>query len=442
MTWDSNFPGREMDKLNTELQHPRDQITEIIRRIYHAGMTTTSGGNISILDGEGNIWVTPSAIDKGTLQRKDIVCVHPDGSVTGHYKPSSEFPFHKAIYKARPDIRAVIHAHPPALVSFSIVRRLPDMNIIPQARKICGPIGYAPYALPGGEKLGENIAAEFQKGVGAVIMENHGCVVGGSDLKDAFVRFETLEFSARTIINASTIGTPSYLTDDQIRTFESRIPGDLPEMKEVEHDEKELSIRRNISMLIRRSCEQGLMISSYGTVSVRWKKNDFLITPRNVPRWEIDLGDIIQVRDGKREPGKYPSRAISLHQQIYARNPHINSIILTQPPHIMAYGVSGQKLDVRTIPESWIFLQDIPMVEFGRQFEESPGLAGIFSVNTPALIIRNDSILVTGDKLLQTFDRLEVAEFSARSLIMRHPLGDLVPINPRQIEDLRKKFLS
>ena len=123
-----------MDKLNTELQHPRDQITEIIKRIYNAGMTTTSGGNISIIDKEGNIWVTPSAIDKGSLQRKDIVCVHPDGSVTGHYKPSSEFPFHKAIYEARPDIKAVIHAHPPALVSFSIVRKLPDMNIIPQAK--------------------------------------------------------------------------------------------------------------------------------------------------------------------------------------------------------------------------------------------------------------------------------------------------------------------
>ncbi len=87
-------------------------------------MTTTSGGNISKKDGEGNIWVTPSTIDKGTLQRKDIVCVHPDGSVSGYYKPSSEFSFHKAIYEARPDIGAVIHAHPPALVSFSIVRRL------------------------------------------------------------------------------------------------------------------------------------------------------------------------------------------------------------------------------------------------------------------------------------------------------------------------------
>lgn len=431
-----------MEKLNTELQHPRDQITEIIRRIYNAGMTTTSGGNISIIDSEGNIWVTPSAIDKGTLQRKDIVCVHPDGSVIGHYKPSSEFPFHKAIYDARPDVRAVIHAHPPALVSFSIVRKLPDMNIIPQAKHVCGPIGYAPYALPGGMELGQNIAAEFRKGFNAVIMENHGTVVGGSDLKDAFVRFETLEFSARTIINASTIGSPTYLTEEQIDAFESQIPEDLPEMEKAEHTVKELSIRRNISTLVRRSCAQGLMISSYGTVSVRWKGNDFLITPRNVPRWEIDLEDIIQIRDGMREPGKLPSRAISVHQHIYDENPHINSIILTQPPHIMAYGVSGRKLDVRTIPESWIFLQDIPMVEFGKQFDQAEEIARLFTPSTPAVIIRNDSIIVTGDKLLQTFDRLEVAEFSARSLIMGHPLGELVPINKDQIEDLRKKFLS
>jgi len=431
-----------MEKLDTVLQHPRDQITEIILRIYHAGLTTTSGGNVSIRDGEGNIWVTPSAIDKGTLQRKDIVRVKPDGSVQGHYKPSSEFPFHKAIYEARPDLKAVIHAHPPALVSFSIVRRLPNMNIIPQAKHVCGPIGYAPYALPGGEELGEKIASEFRKGFDAVIMENHGSVVGGKDLKDAFVRFETLEFSARTIINASTIGDPSYLHDKQIEAFESQVPEELPEMEEVEHNEKELSIRRQIATLVRRSCAQGLMISSYGTVSVRWKGDDFLITPRNVPRWEMGLGDVVQIRDGKREPGKLPSRAIRVHEKIYRENPHVNSIILTQPQHIMAYGVSGRKLDVRTIPESWIFLQDIPMVEFGTQFRGAGELAGMFRPDTPAVIIKNDSIIVTGDKLLQTFDRLEVAEFSARSLIMSHPLGALVPINDQQIEDLRKKFLS
>ncbi len=431
-----------MEKLDTVLQHPRDQITEIIRRIYNAGLTTTSGGNISIRDGEGNIWVTPSAIDKGNLQRKDIVCVKPDGSVEGYYKPSSEFPFHKAIYDVRSDIHAVIHAHPPALVSFSIVRRLPNMNIIPQAKKICGLIGYAPYAIPGGEELGQRIASEFKKGFDALIMENHGTVVGGSDLKDAFVRFETFEFSARTIINASTIGHPSYLHDRQIEAFESQIPEELPEMEEAGHTEKELSLRRHISNLVRRSCHQGLMISSYGTVSARIKGNDYLITPRNVPRWEMDLEDIVQIADGKREKGKLPSRAIRVHQQIYKENPHINSIILTQPQYIMAYGVSGEKLDVRTIPESWIFLQDIPMVEFGTQFSDASEIARLFSPTMPAVIIKNDSIIVTGDKLLQTFDRLEVAEFSARSLIMSHPLGTLVPINADQIEDLRKKFLS
>jgi L-fuculose-phosphate aldolase len=431
-----------MAKLNTTLQHPRDQISEIIRRIYAAGLTTTSGGNISIIDNDGDIWVTPSAIDKGSLQRKDIVCVRKDGSVKGFHKPSSEFPFHKAIYEARPDIRAVIHAHPPALVSFSIVRKLPDTNIIPQARKVCGPIGYARYALPGGDELGTNIAAEFSKGFDAVIMENHGTVVGGVDLKDAYVRFETLEFLARTILNARIVGEPVFLSDEQIQAFESKVPADLPEMEQVVYPADELSIRRNISELVRRACAQGLMISSYGTVSARWRGNDFLITPRNVPRWEMDLEDIVQVRDGKREPGKLPSRAIGILSQIYKENPDVNSIILTQAPNIMAFGVSDAGLDVRTIPESWIFLQDIPKVAFGHQFDEAETIAKAFSPGTPAIIIQNDSIIVTGDKLLQTFDRLEVAEFSARSLIMGYPMGDLIPINDEQIEELRKHFLT
>ena len=144
--------------IDTVLDHPKDQITAIIKRIYQAGMTTTSGGNISIKDSEGNIWVTPSAVDKGSLTKKDIICVTSAGEVIGSHKPSSEFPFHKAIYEQRPDIRAVIHAHPPALVSFSIVRKIPNTNIIPQAKHICGPIGYAEYALPGGDELGQKIA--------------------------------------------------------------------------------------------------------------------------------------------------------------------------------------------------------------------------------------------------------------------------------------------
>jgi len=432
----------EMIKLDTKLMHPRDQITEVIGRIYRAGMTTTSGGNISVIDDEGNIWVTPSAIDKGSLNRKDIICVRPDGTMKGHHKPSSEFPFHKAIYEARPDIRAIIHAHPPALVSFSIVRQIPDMNIIPQARHVCGTIGYAPYSIPGGEELGRLIAGEFVKGHHAVIMENHGTVVGGRDLLDAFVRFETFEFACRTIIGASTVGKPVYLRNKEIEEFESQIPKNMAEFGDVRHYPDEQSIRRNICNLVRRACRQGLMIGSYGTVSVRWRENDFLITPTDVPRWEINLADIVQIKGGKREKGKLPSRAVRVHERIYDEKPYVNSIITTQAPNVMSFGVTHTKLDVRTIPESWIFLQDIPVVEFGHQFAEYSDIPYLLNENTPALIIRNDAILVTGDKLLQTFDRLEVAEFSAKSLIMSAPLGDLVPIGEKDVEDLRKKFLT
>lgn len=431
-----------MRKLNTKWMHPSDQITMVIDKIYRSGLTTTSGGNISIIDENGDVWVTPSAIDKGTLRASDIVCVRADGTIEGRHKPSSEYPFHIAIYKNRPEIKAVLHAHPPALVSFSIVRQIPDTNVIPQAKHICGPIGYAPYALPGSNELGDVIADEFKKGVNAVIMENHGTVVGGTDLNDAFQRFETLEFCARTLINGSTIGKPNYLTNDQIKEFENQIPHLLPEMKDASYPSDERAIREQIRKIVLRACEQGLMISSYGTVSVRWRENDFLITPTNVARWDIQLKDIVQIKNGMREPGKIPSRSTWLHQEIYKRYPHVNSIILTQSPYLMAYSVTGEKIDVRTIPESWIFLQDIPNVPFGSHFAGKETILELLSENTPAVIINNDSVLVTGDQLLGTFDRLEVAEFSAKSLTMGASLGKLVPINNEQVEELRLKFLS
>ncbi|MFO8002427.1 MAG: class II aldolase/adducin family protein [Marinilabilia sp.] len=430
-----------MKQLNVKMMHPSVQITRVISRIYRKGMTTTSGGNVSIKDENGDIWVTPSGVDKGSLTEKDIVCVKRDGTIVGDHKPSSEFPFHKAIYDVRPDIKSIIHAHPPALVSFSIVRNIPDTNIIPQAKYICGSIGYAPYGLPGSDELGKKIAAEFENGEAlAVIMENHGVVLGGTDMMDAYARFETLEFASRTIINARQIGTPTYLSDEEIETFEKQIPHAVPRFTDVVYPSEERAIRDQICEIVRRACDQDLMISTYGTVSVRWKKDDFLITPAHVARWDIMPEDIVQVKDGHAEAGKTPSRAMFLHQQIYQENPQINSIIITQPPNIMAFGTTGEKFDVRTIPESWIFLQDVPFLPFGSQFHGNSTIPELLSQSVPAVLIANDSFLVTGDGLLQTFDKLEVAEFSARSLVLSSALGEMVPINDEQVDALRNHF--
>ncbi|PRY53974.1 L-fuculose-phosphate aldolase [Arcticibacter pallidicorallinus] len=428
--------------LDTRLMHPRDQITMVMTRIYRRGLTTTSGGNISIIDDNGDIWISPSAVDKGSLQPTDIVCIKKDGTIVGRHKPSSEHPFHRAIYQIRPDIKAIIHAHPPALVSFSIARTIPDTNIISQAKHVCGPIGYAEYELPGSEALGSKIAKEFTRGYNAVIMENHGTVVGGSDLVDTFQRFETLEFSARTILYGNSVGKPAYLNDDEINAFENQIPALLPEMDETVYSSAEREKRAEICKIVHRACTQGLMISSYGTISTRVDEDTFLITPTNVPRWDMVPEDIVQIKNGKREKGKVPSRSTYLHQDIYEKHPEINSIILTQSPYLMAFSVTGASFNVRTIPESWIFLQDVHTLDFGVQFNGRTEIPDMVSKSNPAVLVKNDCVVVTGNQLLQTFDYLEVAEFSAKSLVMCSSLGSMVPISNEQVEELRKAFIK
>jgi L-fuculose-phosphate aldolase len=429
-----------MNQLDVNLMHPVEQINVIIGRIYRSGMTTTSGGNISIRDDNGDIWITPSGVDKGSLTTKDIMCVKKDGTIVGPHKPSSEYPFHKAIFEARPELRAIIHAHPPGLVAFSIARKVPNTNIIPQARFICGEIGYAPYGCPGSEDLGKKIAKEFENPkYRAVIMENHGVVLGGTDMMDAYQRFETLEFCCRTIVAAGKLGNVNTLTDEQISQYIDMFPKNVTPFMDVEYPSDERAIRTDMVKMIRRACDQGLMISTYGTVSVRWKEDDFLITPRDVARWDITPSDLVQIKNGMAEAGKTPSRSVALHQRIYQMNPHINSIISTQPVNLMAHAVSGQKFDVRTIPESWIFLQDVPTIPFGSLYSDVEGMAEMFNHNR-VVLVANDCVVVTGDKLLNTFDYLEVAEFSANSLVMAASVGELQPMGDKEIDELRIAF--
>ena len=306
--------------MNFELQHPRDQLVTIMNRIYHNGMTTLSGGNLSIKDDDGDIWITPSGIDKGKLTGKDIMCVRADGTVEGPHKPSSEFPFHRAIYRDRPDVSAIVHAHPPALVSFSIVREVPDTRIIPQANRVCGPVGYAPYALPGSEKLGENIAATFAEGYNILILENHGMAAIGQDLLEAFHRLETLDFCARTLIRARSLGEIRTLAEPALNLFDQR-RSQMPEIVPVNHSSRERELRQQIADITARACARHLMISTEGVVSARLDPESFLITPTGQDRASLAIEDVVLVRQGAREAGKLPSRSVRLHQAIYARHP-------------------------------------------------------------------------------------------------------------------------
>jgi L-fuculose-phosphate aldolase len=106
----------------------------------------------------------------------------------------------------------------------------------------------------------------------------------------------------------------------------------------------------------------------------------------------------------------------------------------------MAFAATHLQLDVKTIPESWIFLQDVPNIPFGSHFSGNNTIPDLITDGKVAVIVENDSFIVTGKSLLQAFDRLEVAEFSAKSLTLGKTIGEFKPIGNSEIEDLRKKF--
>jgi len=425
--------------MNFQLLHPRDQLVAIMNRIYHNGMTTLSGGNLSIKDDNGDIWITPSGIDKGNLTAKDMICVKADGATQGPHKPSSELPFHRAIYQLRPDLNAIVHAHPPALVSFSIVRQVPDTRIIPQANRVCGPVGYAPYALPGSEALGDNIAATFAEGYNIIILENHGMAAAGHTLLDAFHRLETLDFCARILIRARTLGEINTLPEPALNLFDHR-HNLLPEFVPTAHSSRERELRQQIVEITARACDRHLMISTEGVVSARLDDSSFLITPTGHDRLTLTVEDVVLVRNGVREAGKTPSRAVRLHQAIYADNPDINCIMTAQSPNVTAYAITAANFDSRTIPESFIMLRDVPLIPFKTLYTQPETVAKMVSLHTPALLVENDCVLVVGTDILNAFDRLEVAEYSARSLIDTGVLGQLVSIGNAEIGDLEKAF--
>jgi L-fuculose-phosphate aldolase len=422
-----------------DLLSPRQQLVQIMSRIYYGGMTTLSGGNLSIRDDDGGIWITPAGMDKGKLTPNDIMLITPDGAVNGLHQPSSELPFHRAIYAQRPDVSAIVHAHAPALVSFSIVRHIPDTSIIPQAHRLCGRVGYAPYALPGSEALGANIANAFAQGYDAVLLENHGVVTVGATLLEAFQRLETLDFCARTQMYAQGLGTISTLTDEQLTLFDHR-DNLLPEFVHSAPTSRERELRELLVELVRRAYQRQLMISTQGVASARVDERSFLITPTDYDRPNLTNDGIVLICDGQREAGKLPSRAVRLHETIYRRHPQIQCILTSQAPYITAYAIAERPMDTKTIPESYIMLMDVPKLPYGSQYTEPERIADMLSPGTPVMLLQNDCVLTTGNSIMQAFDRLEVAEFTARSLIETASIGKLVAIGADEIADLKRAF--
>jgi L-fuculose-phosphate aldolase len=325
------------------------------------------------------------------------------------------------------------------LVAFSICRQSPDTRLFHQAHGVCGRVGFAPYACPCSEELGKNIAAAFSQGCDSVILENHGVVVGGEDLARAFERFEAFEFAGKTLVKANQLGKIRFLDDDQLQQAADRsVDFDSYEPDTPPAHEQEL--RKQLCDFVRRGCRQRLLISTEGSFSARVDDASFLITPTQQDREQLQIDDLVLVRGDQRESNKRASRAARAHQAIYEKHPHVQAIVFAHPVNATAFSVTDVPLDVRTIPESYVFLRDVRRVPYGIQYRDDGSIAKFVSSKNPAAILQNDGVLVTGSTVLDAFDRLEVLESTAEALINAAAIGEVSAMSGKVIDELCDAF--
>ncbi len=427
--------------MNTTYLHPRDELALIMERIYRYKMTTLSGGNLSIRDADGGLWITPSGVDKGALRPSDMVRVRTDGGVEGPHRPSSELPFHQAIYQVRPDLRAVAHAHPMGLVAFSLLGRAPETRALPLSWQIEGRVGFAPYGRPGSEDLGRKMAREFARGFDSVILENHGVCCAGPDLQTAFERFETLEFTAKSLIKAAALGPVRPLTAAQMRRY-GRSARPLPEFDPDPPSNREKELRRELCDFIQRGCRQRLLTAAAGTYSARMGPDEFLITPYPFDRYSVAPEDLVRIRHGRRERGRTPSRAVGLHRAVFRAHPAAQSLINAHPIHATAFSLTRRMLDSRAIPESYVLIREVSRLSFDTPLGDFAAVAAALTPARPVAILENNGVMVLGESVLGAYDRLEVLEHTAEALLDAQALGRPRPMPASVIADLRRAFLG
>ena len=193
----------------------RNEIVRVCHRLYERGLIAGGEGNVSARLDDGNILVTPSGASKIDVSESDLVIVSPDGKpVAGSGRASSELGMHLRIYRLRPDVGAVVHAHPPFATAFAVAGEDLMAPVLPEILVLIGGVPLVPYATPGSPALAAAIEP-FLPHHDAFLMANHGATAYGSTLSIAHQRMESLEHAARILFSARALGHIAMLTDDE-----------------------------------------------------------------------------------------------------------------------------------------------------------------------------------------------------------------------------------
>ena len=194
----------------------RHDLVEFGRLLHLQGYVAATDGNLSIRMSPDRVMVTPSGFSKGMMQPGEMVIVDMEGrKLSGCYSPSSEIAMHLTIYRMRPDVGAVVHAHPCTATAFASSGQALDEPLCSEIVITLGTVPLAPYATTGTLGLSESLKP-FIPGHSAILMANHGVVTYGQDLRQAYMRMESVEHYARIVLAARQLGPSRSLNAQQL----------------------------------------------------------------------------------------------------------------------------------------------------------------------------------------------------------------------------------
>ncbi|HUI70002.1 MAG TPA: class II aldolase/adducin family protein, partial [Spirochaetia bacterium] len=198
-------------------QEARLQIVEAGKRLRDRFFVAYNDGNISARLSENEVLITPTSVNKGDVAADQILKIDMKGEVlSGRNRPSSETKMHLAVYRKRPDVLAIVHAHPPAATGFAACHiRLDSDVILPEVIFGLGKIGFAEYGTPSTEAIPNAVEKEIP-GCDAVLLSNHGALTVGADVMQAYYRMEVLEMYARVRLVTKILGEPKPLPQSEI----------------------------------------------------------------------------------------------------------------------------------------------------------------------------------------------------------------------------------
>src|SRR5690606_18247859 len=194
----------------------RAEICEVGRRLYARGYVASNDGNISVRLDEGRILATPTSVSKGFMTPDMMVITDLSGQqIAGHRKASSELLMHLAVYEARPDVQAVVHAHPPMATGFAVAGIPLDRAVLAEVITTLGSVPIAAYATPSTAELPAAVR-RFVPAHDGMLLANHGALTVGRDLMNAYYKMETIEHFAHISLVARLLGGEQLIAREEV----------------------------------------------------------------------------------------------------------------------------------------------------------------------------------------------------------------------------------